>query len=226
LFFDDDDRVYLSVSRFSTGPRQPQGSKLVTYACEIDLATGNSLTPTKPIRVSTVKPGVAEGPHICKRGVWYYLITADGGTGPNHQVWITRSRHPLGPFEEAPDGVNPLVHNGPDPVIQRTGHADLVQAKDGQWWMVMLGVRQQDTQLAQLGRETFLAPVEWPQGGWPVVNNGKLIGTTIEGSLPHQSTSLTWRDNFTTGKYVNVLLKCALKVQTRLNLAGIIFEHL
>lgn len=92
--------------------------------------------------------------------------------------------------------------------------------------MVLLGVRQQDTQLAQIGRETFLAPVEWPLGGWRVVNNGNLIGTTIEGSLPLQSTSLTWRDDFTTGEYITILLKRALILQTRSNLAGIIFEHL
>jgi beta-xylosidase len=97
--------------------------------------------------------------------------------------------------------VNPLVYNGLDPVIQRTGHADLVQTAEGQWWMVMLGVRHQETQLAQLGRETFLAPVEWPEGGWPKVNNGKLVGTGIEGSLPEKKVASAWKDDFTSGRF-------------------------
>lgn len=200
LFFDDDDRVYLSVSRFSTGTRQASGSKLITYASEIDLRTGDSIGPTTPLRVSTVSAGVAEGPHIYKQGGWYYLVTADGGTGPNHQVWIMRSRQPLGPFEEPPKGVNPLVHNGPDPLVQRTGHADLVRGSDGRWWMVMLGVRQQGTALSQLGRETFLAPVEWQEGGWPTVNSGRKIELVIGADLPEKLLRPDWRDNFTSGK--------------------------
>lgn len=204
LFFDDDDRVYLCVSRFSRGSRQPAGTKLITYGCEIDLKTGNSISPTVPLRVSAVRGGaVAEGPHMYKYGGWYYLVTADGGTGPHHQVWITRSRKPLGPYEEAPQGINPLVYNGPDPLVQRTGHADLMQGADGKWWMVMLGVRQQETALAQLGRETFLAPVVWEEGGWPKVNGGKKIAPTLEvAGLPERSTGLSWRDAFTSGIFL------------------------
>ena len=57
----------------------------------------------------------------------------------------TRSRSPAaprrrGPFEGCPH--NPILsHRSTDHPVQNTGHADLVQAPDGSWWMVLLGVR-------------------------------------------------------------------------------------
>lgn len=42
--------------------------------------------------------------------------------------------------------------------IQATGHADMVQATDGSWWLVCLGIRPQTGMNHLLGRETFLAP--------------------------------------------------------------------
>lgn len=69
--------------------------------------------------------------------------------------------------------------------VQNTGHADIVQAADGNWWGVALGVRPQgalDDQLRlnreQLGRETFLFPVDWING-WPVFNKGKPLSEDI-----------------------------------------------
>jgi xylan 1,4-beta-xylosidase len=49
-----------------------------------------------------------------------------------------------------------------------TGHGDLVQAGDGTWWMVLLGVRPRGGSPGYhvLGRETFLTPVSWVDG-WP-----------------------------------------------------------
>ena len=54
--------------------------------------------------------------------------------------------------------------------MQNTGHADLVQAPDGSWWMVLLGVRRAGAipEVHVLGRETFLTPVRWVDG-WPEV---------------------------------------------------------
>ncbi len=81
-----------------------------------------------------------------------------------------RARSPRGPWEGAPG--NPLLsHSGTARRIQNTGHADLVQAPDGGWWMVLLGVRPRGftPDVHVLGRETFLTPVEWDEDGWPVV---------------------------------------------------------
>jgi len=64
-------------------------------------------------------------------------------------------------------------------LIQATGHADLIDDNDGNWWAVFLGYRQTHQYFHHLGRETFLAPVKWVDG-WPVINDGKPIQTIME----------------------------------------------
>lgn len=84
--------------------------------------------------------GVAEGSHIFKRGRYWYLFTAEGGTESGHSEWVNRSEvGPLGPWELGPN--NPLWRNGVEDEVQNTGHADLVEDTKGQWWAVVLGVR-------------------------------------------------------------------------------------
>jgi alpha-N-arabinofuranosidase len=54
------------------------------------------------------------------------------------------------------------------------GHVDLVDAADGTWWAVALAMRTRwadDGYHYPMGRETFLAQVQW-EDGWPVVNPG------------------------------------------------------
>jgi beta-xylosidase len=115
---------------------------------------------------------------------------------------IFRSKSPLGPYEEPPTGVNPLVHNShDDPHVRQTGHADLVQAENGDWWGVLLATRRQVGNTEQLGRETFLVPVDWPEEGWPTFNRGKAVGLTVlSDALPQLTTRLDWRDDFGTRK--------------------------
>lgn len=84
--------------------------------------------------------GVAEGSHIFKRGRYYYLFTAEGGTEEGHSEWVSRSETgPFGPWEVG--SRNPLWHNTVDDEVQNTGHADLVEDARGQWWAVLLAVR-------------------------------------------------------------------------------------
>ena len=47
------------------------------------------------------------------------------------------------------------------------GHGDLFQDHLGDWWIIFLGTRRYPDTYDHLGRETFLAPVEW-KDGWPV----------------------------------------------------------
>jgi xylan 1,4-beta-xylosidase len=47
--------------------------------------------------------GLTEAPHLYKRDGWYYLLTAEGGTGWNHAVTMARSRDIAGPYELHPD---------------------------------------------------------------------------------------------------------------------------
>jgi beta-xylosidase len=133
---------------------------------------------------ATVSPKV----RIFKRGNYYYMITAEGGTEIAHQEWVMRSTEgPLGPWELGQKGtINPMVFNDDHPEIRQTGHMDLVEGTDGRWWAVFLAVRPVYDEsgkacLSQLGRETFLAPVEW-QDDWPIVNGRKPI--TINMDIP------------------------------------------
>jgi alpha-N-arabinofuranosidase len=108
-----------------------------------------------------------EGPHLYRRGEWYYLVTAEGGTSYGHSVVVARSRTPHGPFVASPHGPLLTHRERPRHPIQATGHADLVELEDGSTWAVLLGVRPTRGRHHHLGREAFLAPVCWDVDGWP-----------------------------------------------------------
>src|SRR5262249_36636400 len=66
-------------------------------------------------------------------------------------------------------------------------------------WIVFLGIRPWDGLHHHLGRETFLAPVAWAEGGWPVVNEQKPIALRMQSlELPpaHPFPPPFWRDDF------------------------------
>lgn len=112
-----------------------------------------------------------EGPHLYKKDGYYYIVHAEGGTGPEHAVAVCRSRSVTGPYENC--FCNPILthrHLGQDYPVKYAGHADMVQTVNGEWYMVMLAVRPTEG-YTTLGRETFLAKVVW-ENGWPVVNPG------------------------------------------------------
>ena len=54
-----------------------------------------------------------------------------------------------------------------------------MQAADGSWWIVFLAYRNFGGSYHHIGRETYLAPVEWEAGQWPVVNGGQPIDTLM-----------------------------------------------
>lgn len=114
-----------------------------------------------------------EGPKLLKRGEWFYLITAVGGTaGPvtGHMVIAARSRSIHGPWQHCPH--NPLVRTQSvnEPWWSR-GHATLVEAPDGSWWMVYHGY---ENGFRTLGRQVLLEPIEWTQDGWFRARGGDL----------------------------------------------------
>lgn len=104
---------------------------------------------------------------------FYYLLAADGGTFEDHKVVMERSRDVWGPFEVHEN--NPvLTASGTDEYVQNVGHADLFQDGSGAWWAVVLGVRNENGGRTPIGRETFLIPVDWPTGEWPVFGLAKM----------------------------------------------------
>ncbi|MGX9885537.1 family 43 glycosylhydrolase [Streptomyces sp. NPDC002276] len=136
----------------------------------LDPSTGELLSEPRALWSGT---GLAhpEGPHLYRRGSWWYLLIAEGGTERGHAVSVARSRSLTGPFEGAP--ANPvLTHRSSSHPVQNTGHADLVELPSGEWAAVHLGVRPRGTTpgFHVNGRETFLAAVRW-EDDWPVFDD-------------------------------------------------------
>lgn len=148
---------------------------------EINPLTGEILSAPKTIWNGT-GGRYPEGPHIYKKDGWYYLLISEGGTEYGHKVTIARSRKIDGVYQSNP--ANPILthinENAQSSPIQGTGHADLIQAHDGSWWMVCLAFRPQDGTHHLLGRETFLAPVRWDKDAWPVVNGDGTIALQMD----------------------------------------------
>jgi xylan 1,4-beta-xylosidase len=130
-----------------------------------------------------------EGPKITRRGDWFFMVTAVGGTaGPptSHMVIVARSRSVFGPWENHPD--NPLVRtrDRSEPWWSK-GHATFIEGPAGDWWTVYHGY---ENGYWTLGRQTLLEPVVWRADGWPVRGGGDLsqplAGRRAGGqALPH-----------------------------------------
>lgn len=160
------------------------------YLSEINPFTGEMLT--QPVLISKGCGGrYPEAPHIYHRGDMYYLLLAEGGTEYGHMVTISRSRDIYGPYSPCP--YNPVLSHKDleNADILCTGHADLIEDQNGNWWMAALGIRTLSSpygglMLHNLGRESFLAPVVW-KNGWPVVSAGNregLLDLTMKAPLP------------------------------------------
>ncbi len=114
-----------------------------------------------------------EGPHIYKRNGYYYLLTAEGGTGPDHAVTMARSRNIDGPYEVDPQ--NPVLTSSGDPTLelQKAGHASIVETQNGDWYMVHLCGRPVPSRgRCVLGRETSIQKVAWTADGWLRLESG------------------------------------------------------
>ncbi|OKP07442.1 Non-reducing end alpha-L-arabinofuranosidase BoGH43A [Penicillium subrubescens] len=161
LFFDEDGRVYLQGSWIHGYRKTPA---TVIRQAEIDLSTGQLLSPASDIW-SGHTGKVPEGPHIYKKDGYYYLLIAEGGTHRGHKITMSRSKSIWGPFESF-EGNPVLTADATQACIQCAGHAELFQDALGYWWAVMLARREYGASFP-LGRETYLTPVEWPEGEFP-----------------------------------------------------------
>ena len=111
--------------------------------------------------------GLTEAPHLYRRGDWYYLLTAEGGTGWNHAVTMARARALTGPWELHPDTYILSSRTRPDAPLLRAGHADLVHTPEGEPWLVYLCGRPLPNRgRCVLGRETAIQPMRWDADGW------------------------------------------------------------
>ncbi len=188
VFVDTGGTVYLSYTAIR---------EQVIKQARIDLQAGTLLE--EPYVIYAGSGGsYPEGPHIYKIGQWYYLLDAENGTFYNHAATIARGPSPKGPFE--PFAGNPILCHRYHPTspIQATGHADLVELDNGDWWAVFLGIRPQGGRFQHLGRETFLAPVNWTADGWLYIgDSGRVdLACTAPALPPVHWPAAPVRDHF------------------------------
>lgn len=142
-----------------------------------------------------------EGPKIVRRGDYFYMVTAVGGTaGPptGHMVIMARSTSIDGPWEDDPN--NPVIKTwSADEKWWSRGHATLFEGPGQQWWMIYHGY---ENGYWTLGRQALLEPVDWTDDGWIRPLGGDLsspLKKPIElGPQPHgQALS----DDFSTERF-------------------------
>jgi beta-xylosidase len=165
LAWDDDGTAYVTFSGLYTSGAQ-LGQHLGIQQVRVDLAAGKALEEPRSLWSGTGLK-FPEAPHLYRRGGYWYLLIAEGGTERGHGVSVARGPSPEGPFEGHP--ANPVLSaRSTSRPIQNTGHADLIRTPDGGTALVLLGKRPLGlTQsFSPLGRETFITPVSWA-GEWP-----------------------------------------------------------
>jgi len=134
--------------------------------------------------------GLTEAPHLFKRNGWYYLTTAEGGTGYDHAVTLARSRDIRGPYETHPQKHLITARFSPENPIQRMGHGQYVEGPDGRHWHSYLCGRPQQGPrgpFCATGRETGLAEVVWRDDWLWLKDGGMLPPATID--LPATRTA-------------------------------------
>jgi alpha-N-arabinofuranosidase len=179
LFFDDDGSAYIAYNSIPPDNKSLYNGHRTIRMNRFDYKNMKVLgDPVILVNGGTdisKKPSWIEGPHFIKRYGYYYLISAEGGTGENHSVVAFRSKSMEGPF--VPYEKNPILtqrnlgeRSFP---ITSTGHADLVELPNGQWQAIFLGTRPYEGDYYNTGRETFLTPVIW-KDEWPLLNPGQV----------------------------------------------------
>jgi len=181
LFHDDDGRKYLVNMLWDHRPGHNRfaGIVLQEYSSEKRRLVGE-----RNIIFQGTALGFTEAPHLYKRNGWYYLLTAEGGTGWGHAVTMARSRKITGPYELHPDMYIMSARHRPDAELQRAGHADLVETQQGDTYLAYLcGRPLRNRGRCTLGRETAIQKMVWGADDWLRTLDGQ--GTpTLETPAP------------------------------------------
>jgi xylan 1,4-beta-xylosidase len=170
LFADDDGRLYIVNQLWDHRPGHNRFGGIVLQQYE---PAARCLIGRRALIFRGTALGYTEGPHIHKRNGFYWLLTAEGGTGWGHAVTLARSRELLGPYELHPDGPLLTSRDRPDAALQRAGHADWVETPDGETFLVHLcGRPLRNRGRCTLGRETAIQRLAWGEDGWPRLAHG------------------------------------------------------
>ena len=177
LFFDDDGRVWYVGNQMPKNPNFNGEGEI--WLQELDLNEFKLIGERHLLWRGACGGDWAEGPHMYKKDGRYYLLIAEGGTSFNHAVMVALSDNIEGPYISNPR--NPIItsrHLSYDNWVNSTGHGDIIELDDGKNYMVLLGIRNEIERGSNMGRETFLAPVNWEREPfewketkhlWPVV---------------------------------------------------------
>lgn len=211
FFFDDNGKGYIVHNGPVVGGADYEGQRAIRLF-EFDVKGDSIKGDFKQIlRGGThveARPIWIEGPHLFKKGKFYYLMCAEGGTGGWHSEVILRAKSPEGPWEENPN--NPILtqRTGLDPnrkdPVSSAGHADIVEDGKGNWWAVFLACRPYEEDMYNTGRDTYLLPVTW-KDGWPEIlakntpisTVGEKAGLKPQTDMPNlYSGNFEYTDNF------------------------------
>ena len=204
LFHDDDGKKYVVALEWETRTEyeKPGPISIMEYDPKQKKVLG---MPKRFWRGGTDR-GCIEAPHLTKRGDYYYIMCAEGGTGYYHSVTVGRSKNVWGPYE--PDPCNPILtsspenHNerhdwdhlkphyyNPESKLQKSGHASYVDLPNGETWMVFHRSRPFLPELrCTLGRETAIERMKWTDDGWLRTENGGNLAREFveESALPEK----------------------------------------
>ncbi|WP_294962022.1 glycoside hydrolase family 43 protein [uncultured Flavobacterium sp.] len=202
IFFDDNGKGYVVHNDAPDKGKELYQGHRVIKVWEYDLEKDQVIPGTDKIIVDggvdlSKKPIWIEAPHLYKKDNHYYLMCAEGGTGGNHSEVVFISDSPKGPFKPASN--NPILtqryfpQNRPNKV-DWAGHADVVLGPDNKYYGVFLGIRPNEKDRVNAGRETFMLPVDW-SGTFPVFENG-LVPMGPKLKMPNGVVNKTGKDGF------------------------------
>ncbi len=135
--------------------------------------------------------GLVEAPHLFQRDDYYYLITAEGGTGYEHAVTYARSKNLLGPYELHPNSFLLTAQNAPEGELQRAGHGQYVETQDGKPYHTFLCSRPlPEIRRSPMGRETGIAKCVWGEDDWLYLDHGGL--SPVKAVEPPQLPAHEW----------------------------------
>jgi len=183
LFHDDDGGKWLVNLEWETRTGYEHPGAIVLQ--EYDPRKRTLVGKARWISRGSTDMGCLEAPHLYKRRGWYYLMTAEGGTGFGHGVALARSKTLDGPYESDPgnpiltsaneihlnrrgidDYLKPYQYN-PDCLLQKSGHGSLVETQTGEWYLAHLTARPSGAERrSMLGRETAIQRCRWTDDGW------------------------------------------------------------
>jgi xylan 1,4-beta-xylosidase len=202
IFFDEDSKAYVVHNDAPDKGTELYNGHRVIKVWEYDVENDQVIPGTDQIIVNggvdiSKKPVWIEAPHINKKNGRYYLMCAEDGTGGWHSEVIFTSDNPKGPYKPAPG--NPILtqrYFGKERQnkVDWAGHADLVEGPDGKYYGVFLAIRPNEKDRVNIGRETFILPVDW-SGEYPVFENG-LIPIEPKLKLPAGVTNKTAQKGF------------------------------